>query len=314
MSTYADYFNAQYHGRKASGPVRITLGRNEHHPLHPLQSTEEELMDQIEDEPRAAEQSTSLKESPHRSDSQFGAEILPFPIANCLLWVLDTNVLLSKLATVQELFQLAFAASLHSSPILYIVIPHCVLEELDAMKHNERRIDSAISVSAAARNASRWLLESVQQQKNSYLARNISRWALHVQTVPTLDKLPMASLVRDSLTKTNDQAIIALCSQLSERGAHVLFITNDTNARTLAELQSISTLDLKHITQSLSPSQLMPRRLLALCAAPDYHYLFHYPDTLAALSTQTWDSLEQELAQRLPSPDSDILMLTEPID
>ncbi|WFD01165.1 hypothetical protein MYAM1_003926 [Malassezia yamatoensis] len=308
MSTYADYFNAQYQGRKASGPVLITFGGNEHDPFNPLEPTEEELMDQIDDEPCAAEPSSrSLKDSSHRSDSRSEAEVLPFSIANCLIWVLDTNVLLSKLETVQELFQLAFAASLHSSPILYMVIPHCVLEELDAMKHNQQRIDSATSVSAAARNASRWLLESVQQQKNSYLARNISRWALHVQTTATLDKLPMASL-------TNDQAIIALCSQLSERSANVLFITNDTNARTLAELQSISTLDLKHITQSLSPSNLTPRRLLALCAAPDHHYLFHYPDTLATLPTQTWDYLEQQLAQRLPSPDSDISMLTEPID
>ena len=92
MSTYADYFNAQYHGSKASGPVRITLGGSEGDPFHPLECTEEELMDQIEDEPRVAEQSTTLKGSPQRSDPRPGAEILPFPIENRLIWVVDTYV------------------------------------------------------------------------------------------------------------------------------------------------------------------------------------------------------------------------------
>lgn len=101
MGTYADYFNAQYNGPTTSGPVRLTIGRNQHGVEEELTWTEEELMDQAEDEPEMAAAAalpkpvarkppvppTILHDAPAPR-----TQLLPFPTPHSMVWVLDTYV------------------------------------------------------------------------------------------------------------------------------------------------------------------------------------------------------------------------------
>lgn len=118
---------------------------------------------------------------------------------------------MSLLPALHAFFDWLFAAALHSSTPVYLVIPHSVLEELDGMKHSERRLDTG-TVGAAARNASRWLLETVQRQKSTPAAHNRLRWVLHIQTTPISERIDYSSLVRDRLT--SDQRSNHCCAVL----------------------------------------------------------------------------------------------------
>ena len=90
-------------------------------------------------------------------------------------------------------------------PLLVFVVPHVVLEELDALKNAKSTMQytkaapnlvrRTVQVGTAARDASRWLLASVQEQK--YTA-GISKpqWPLQVQTTSDASAGQTAHLVR----------------------------------------------------------------------------------------------------------------------
>lgn len=110
------------------------------------------------------------------------------------------------------------------------------------------------------------------------------------------------------LTQTNDQAIVALCAELRTRHAQVYFVSNDTNARTLAEIQGAATLDLKPISAQLVPSSAQAQRLFWVCACPEYHYLLHDPQHCTVLPDDAWMYMQTRAAQLLPDPDADVPM------
>lgn len=80
MRTYADYFNAQYAGPSASGPVRLTVVRGDIYSDAELMAEAEELMEQDEG-PR------ELVPNPVPTP-----DLLPFGTNESMVWVLDTYV------------------------------------------------------------------------------------------------------------------------------------------------------------------------------------------------------------------------------
>lgn len=77
-----------------------------------------------------------------------------------------------------------------AEPRIYFVIPLVVLEELDALK-TSTRMEGSETVGALARQASRWVLRTVQQQKYETRAGSLrlepTQWVVHVQTVWSRD-------------------------------------------------------------------------------------------------------------------------------
>ena len=108
--------------------------------------------------------------------------------------------------------------------------------------------------------------------------------------------------------QTNDQTIVALCSELSREHARVLLVSNDTNARTLAEMQGASTLDLKTVVEKLAPWPPIEQRLFWLCATPEYHYLFNTPQNFVTLSDNAWAYMHDTATRLLPDSDTDVAM------
>lgn len=251
MNTYADFFNASYQGDMPSGPVRITISREE--PVadssgNALMENEccsmEELMDQDET------QSSPAIEMPRISkDTAFFTWIQP----SSVVWVLDTNILLHTLQHIEavcnaQLNELYTGLSL--SPRIYLVLPLVVLEELDVLKTSSRQ-EEGVSLATSARRASHWILQTVQTQKYSLDLNQVplppQRWVLHVQTLSSL--APTSHL-------TNDQIIVALCADLYRRcNAQVMLVSDDTNARTHAELEGISTISLRQVLSSIRKTQ-----------------------------------------------------------
>lgn len=272
MNTYADFFNASYQGDMPSGPVRITISREE--PVadssgNALMENEccstEELMDQDET------QSSHATEMPRISkDTAFFTWIQP----SSVVWVLDTyvaflahlcsNILLHTLQHIEavcnaQLNELYSGISLY--PRIYLVLPLVVLEELDVLKTSSRQ-EEGVSLATSARRASHWILQTVQTQKYSLDLNQVplppQRWVLHVQTLSSL--APTSHLVRlhgvTHLGKTNDQIIVALCADLYRRcDAQVMLVSDDTNARTHAELEGISTISLRQVLSSIRKTQ-----------------------------------------------------------
>ena len=171
MNTYADFFNASYQGDMPSGPVRITISREE--PVadssgNALMENEccsmEELMDQDET------QSSPAIEMPRISkDTAFFTWIQP----SSVVWVLDTyvaflahlcsNILLHTLQHIEavcnaQLNELYTGLSL--SPRIYLVLPLVVLEELDVLKTSSRQ-EEGVSLATSARRASHWILQTL---------------------------------------------------------------------------------------------------------------------------------------------------------
>lgn len=207
-------------------------------------------------------------------------------------------------------FDVLFAAALHSATPVYLFVPHIVLEELDGMKHSERRMETG-KVGAAARQASHWLLETVQRQKQTAAAYSRTRWVLHVQTQARRDPLPTTSLVCNScmwLTQTNDQTIVALCAELSQNHNHVYLVSNDTNARTLAEIEGVTTLSFGAVIEALGPRNEAARRLFDLCAASQYTYLLFSPECLASIQNDAWQQMREASSRLLPDPQADVAM------
>ena len=142
-----------------------------------------------------------------------------------------------------------------------MVLPLVVLEELDVLKTSSRQ-EEGVSLATSARRASHWILQTVQTQKYSLDLNQVplppQRWVLHVQTLSSL--APTSDLVRlhgvTHLGKTNDQIIVALCADLYRRcNAQVMLVSDDTNARTHAELEGIPTISLRQVLSSIRKTQ-----------------------------------------------------------
>ncbi|WFD08603.1 hypothetical protein MVES1_003979 [Malassezia vespertilionis] len=300
MATYADFFNARYTGERSAGPVRVTIARGDADALEIGETwTTEELMDADADEERTGEEASSTP-------------FLPFAQTNSVLWVLDTNVLLGLLDALQHVFQRALAAvqsGVLEAPPLYLIVPLIVLEELDNLKHTERLLDHndavqqrpVATVGAAARRASRWLLESVQHQKHTRGLYSPAQWVLHVQT--------QAFTHHQNISLTNDQRIVALSVSMRATHSQVMLVSNDTNARTFAEIEGVLTMDLHALLCALKSlkGKSAEERLWWVCASPEFHYLFSDPHAVRHLTETNWASMYRKAAM-LAQENTDIDM------
>lgn len=101
----------------------------------------------------------------------------------------ERNVLLSSLEYLQVFSHELFRAQLQpsaSTPRVYLLVPHVVLEELDQLKQSPRP-HGPTTIGALARHASRWILDMIQQQKYSRTFEqrpfDPRLWVLHVQAL-----------------------------------------------------------------------------------------------------------------------------------
>lgn len=201
--------------------------------------TVEELMDQEVPQPAQQKPAESLPGSELRLDW------IP---SSSAVWVLDTNVLLHTLEHIQALCKAQLHELSHnlvSFPRIYLVVPFVVLEELDHLKLTNKQ-DNGTHVAASSRSASHWILSTVQLQKYmrtiSQDALHPHRWVLHVQTMLSV---PSRDL-------TNDLTIVALCAELLRScQAQVMLISDDTNARTHAEIMNIASISLPRVLQTI---------------------------------------------------------------
>ncbi|PWN54400.1 hypothetical protein IE53DRAFT_383022 [Violaceomyces palustris] len=250
---------------------------------------EEDLMDL-----QPLEQLESSAVSHHRSSGQDGKRneyaasglnsILPDPGSAQTLWVLDTNVLLSNLPFIKALFavllnrsisaivsQLTKAGHCRTTPApIAMVIPHIVLSELDGLKTSPRTQGGSTCnrpISSLAREANRWMLAAIQAQKRAIVpipcdgqekseALPENGWVFHIQSSRHAEKERERRRERkDSVHLSNDEEIVSFCSHLSETTyLPVVFCSNDTNARTRAEADGITSLEMEETIRELRSS------------------------------------------------------------
>ena len=177
--------------------------------------------------------------------------------------------------------------------LVAMVVPHVVVEELDALKSSERPLRGARTVGAAARGASRWLLDAVQRQKYGACSRGgalvPAEWPLHVETSrdAAMDRATAGS---------NDEAIVALCVMLAQHiTARVILVSDDTNARMLGEIENLSTLSLEATVVDLGPRgqplRDAARHLLMLSASPQHANMLCVPGAVRSISGADWERL-----------------------
>lgn len=111
------------------------------------------------------------------------------------------------------------------------------------------------------------------------------------------------------LTQTNDQSIVALCTDLRASHPRVFFLSNDTNARMLAEIEGVYTLDLLAMVRALRRFEEPDKHLFWVCATPEFHYVFEDPTILETLPEQVWGRMYAHASQFLPTPIEDVAML-----
>lgn len=111
------------------------------------------------------------------------------------------------------------------------------------------------------------------------------------------------------LTQTNDQSIVALCTDLRASHPRVFFLSNDTNARMLAEIEGVYTLDLLAMVRALRRFEEPDKHLFWVCATPEFHYVFDDPTILETLPEQVWGRMYAHASQFLPTPIEDVAML-----
>ncbi|PWN29178.1 hypothetical protein BDZ90DRAFT_140560 [Jaminaea rosea] len=183
--------------------------------------------------------------------------------------VLDTNTLVHAAAFFESLFRLLLqgmanasspisssssstSSGRHSNPFV-LVIPHFVLEELDALKVRP-------SVGPQARKANHILLRALEAQQR--LARQLrqredgqGRSSSPKNSGEELPRSRLCILVekaQEALPRSArstgwsvDVALVSLCHTLQRQtGLPVVFCSNDTNARTRAEIEGVQTFDL----------------------------------------------------------------------
>ncbi|KAE8265929.1 hypothetical protein A4X09_0g6418 [Tilletia walkeri] len=168
-----------------------------------------------------------------------------------------------------------------------LVLPHIVIRELDGLKTGGR----SDGVRNAARQANRWILACLQAQKRSvstFLSKDTielimraaiaaggasnevaaaaefvasspippEAWALHFETARQY-KERYAEDKEAARGRTNDELIVDLCVSLAaSTSLPVWLLSNDTNARTHAEIEGIRALELENIVRQ--PAQPPP--------------------------------------------------------
>lgn len=202
----------------------------------------------------------------------------------------------------QAFSQALFRAQLQphaTTPRVYLLVPHVVLDELDQLKQSSRSHGST-TIGALARHASHWILDMVQQQKYSrtFEQRLLEprRWILHVQALSARGAQHHQLVCRTTLIQTNDQTIVALCAEIHQNcGACIMLASDDTNACTQAELENIPTFSLQRVVSAiqqrspLSMEQII-YQLYQLCL-PQGRFFLSQPAALVDIPAEEWQAL-----------------------
>lgn len=168
------------------------------------------------------------------------------------------------------------------STFLQLVIPHVVLDELDAMKNSSNLLrGSSTTIGNGARRASRWILDVMQRQKyTASLPPHL--WPLQVEITAT------------DLDTTNDQQIISLCEALIPHvRARVYLISNDVNARIRAEAANVSSIALGEVTAYMKSRGNVAAFLAIMSAFPQTRDIPCRGIAMRALPDHFWHEMEQ---------------------
>jgi len=106
-----------------------------------------------------------------------------------IILVLDTNVLLSNLPTLQTLFNRC-SKCLEAAPLVFL-IPLMTIRELDGLKMSD-----SMQVAKAAQTANKWLLTMLEEKANVVRAQRKGETPAslgHSNSVSTLGYLPICS-------------------------------------------------------------------------------------------------------------------------
>lgn len=99
------------------------------------------------------------------------------------------------------------------------------------------------------------------------------------------------SLLADHV-QTNDQTIVALCVSLTQNThAHVVLVSDDTNARMHAESEGLPTTSPEELYRVLPRDRAAAQQLLMLSCSPEHRDLICHPRALAALAPGVWEHL-----------------------
>jgi hypothetical protein len=204
-----------------------------------------------------------------------------------------SNTLVSSLALVQELQVRTLTLNVQAvlggtSPApLTLIVPSIVLAELDGLKRSAEPRGPADAggsrrtLGAAARDATRWILQAVQVQKHLRLRGPAgedvslpqSAWSLHVQLsqhersmalpvtmVSRLRHLDARLQLAHIPSQSPDDRIIALAVHLqAETGLTALLFSSDVNCRARAEVEGLRTLAVHEVLgRPGAASQLAP--------------------------------------------------------
>lgn len=193
------------------------------------------------------------------------------------LWVLDTNTLMSCLDLLKALFvalltrNVAYAAAVTQQPpslavptrpsLIKLVLPYVVVSELDGLKITRRKDDSGRPVASQAREANHWLLSALQKQKRDPINQtgaNLSEhlWPLFLQPSTHYNRSKRSNGVGSRWDLDNplscDDEIVKFCADLKgQTPSPVCFCSDDTNARTKAELDGIDSLGMRELANAL---------------------------------------------------------------
>ncbi|SPO25944.1 uncharacterized protein UTRI_03309 [Ustilago trichophora] len=193
------------------------------------------------------------------------------------LWVLDTNTLMSCLDLLKALFaalltrNVAYAAAVNQQPpssavptrpsLIKLVVPYVVVSELDGLKITRRKNDSGRPVASQAREANHWLLSALQKQKRvpiNQTGASLSEdlWPLFVQPSTHYSRSKRSNGVGSRWDLDNplscDDEIVKFCADLKgQTPSCVCFCSDDTNARTKAELDGIDSLGMRELATAL---------------------------------------------------------------
>lgn len=280
MPSYADEYAARHPELQMDrGPVRLTISRGDNivgldgQYSYTEKWEQEEIMDvevvsSVDSEPTFSSQkpqvtlTDTIRKTCDLVNWQTGT-----PIKGFSLLVLDTNVLLSTLQFFMTLVSQCLARNVFAlsnthfaPPSIAIIIPHIVLSELDNLKTSSKG-----NVAPKARAANNWILSALQSQKKqmydkvqldgSIVRENIpeSSWVLHVENTAH------ASALGDGNSLSNltpDEEIVRLCVALKkDTGLEVFFCSDDTNARTRAEIEGLPTISFRPLVEGLGDNK-----------------------------------------------------------
>ncbi|PWN45353.1 hypothetical protein IE81DRAFT_188780 [Ceraceosorus guamensis] len=256
MPTYADLYAL---APVSSGPMRLTISRNEH---GEEVWEEEELMDCDAGRGDTTDVLTNNQDVDKSLPSGLGLISALASTEGPNIFVIDTNALLDALTLLDALYKAVLAANVNAlstptarpAPIL-LVVPSVVLRELDSIKKSNK------NASPRAQQASRWILSMVHVQKHMtyfpvpHQEQVIPQaaWALIVQTSSEQREFELAQ----AAVLSADDHIIQFTKYLQElRKVTAWLFSSDVNCRARAEAEGLRTLSVKDVLGStaLSPA------------------------------------------------------------